>query len=264
MKKNVFFICMILTLVIGISCVTASIAGATGFEDTSAVTSEVVSEYVPSDVYSEVTSEDYTSSEEGYTSSEYSDSSSYDGESSYSSDVYSSTTESESYDYTSSYTSYYYEDVEDYYVEDTPENLASEISDDNLYQPNLNDDRDFEEEEWDKIVLNVDSNKNGGGGSFSKIKNNNTKGDNGQWLLYVGFSLIGLSVIGIIYFIAATVSDKKKNDKNNRRGGGSNGRSSSKRYASEPSRRSSRAKSDTAEIYLPRKGSQRYLGNHMR
>ena len=108
---------------------------------------------------------------------------------------------------------------------------------------------------------------------IAKIKNNKSAGDNGYWMLYVGCLLIGLSVIGIIYFIAATVSDKKKSSPNNRNGksggdknssGGRSSKSAKNYYTAEESRKRRNSRlGDTADIYLPRRGPTRYGGEHM-
>lgn len=272
--RNIVFISIVLSLVMGVSMVTVSLAGATGFDDVSSAEpiDPVVSEEVSSDYTSipdePISSED-VSSEIDYPSQDYESSSVPDYESS----VYTPDPNWESS------SSYYYYDPGDYYVESyDPENVVSSIENNvDMYKPRNDDDNDYKEEKWNKIVLNVDNNnKNGGSGSFSKIKDNTSKGDNGQWVLVVGIILIALSFIGIAYFIIATLHDKKKNKPKNGGSGGS-GSSSSSRYSSDRStgertshsynaskKKPSRSNGDTEEIYLPRRSPTRYSGSHMK
>ena len=131
--------------------------------------------------------------------------------------------------------------------------------------------------EWSEIVLDEKTVKTGVA-DFSSIKTNTETQDNGDWILYVGYVLLGLSVIGILYFIIATIAARKRAQKEERlerrrassparseaarmerdpRSSGSAQRSS--RYADEApgySRRTS-AKADTDEVYVPRRAAKR-------
>ena len=114
------------------------------------------------------------------------------------------------------------------------------------------------------------------------IKENTKVEDNGYWILYVGYALLGLSVIGILYFIIATIAHRsavKKAERLERRRSSSAYRSSAARmeererydeYEEEaPRRRTSRfadddegysrrsSRSDTGEVYVPRRAAKR-------
>ena len=126
---------------------------------------------------------------------------------------------------------------------------------------------------WTEIKLD-EKTASAGSGSFSSIKSNTAKNDNGQWILYLGYALVILAVLGILYFITATVSARKQNRRAIRhsagagssatyttlekpeRGGKSSGSArSTGRYADGYEGYSSRraSKADTGEIYVPRR-----------
>lgn len=112
--------------------------------------------------------------------------------------------------YVDSYTNedgYYYYD-EDQMV-NSLEDTAGNVSDyTTLYDTSNINRAELEESKWDNISLSI-SDKNSDG-SFAAIKDNEGDGDDGQWIIYTGLILIGLSVIGIMYFIIATSTYKKK------------------------------------------------------
>lgn len=62
--------------------------------------------------------------------------------------------------------------------------------------------------EWSDIKLN-EKTVTTGVADFSSIKTNTSSEDNGQLILYLGYILIGLSVLGILYFIIATIAHRK-------------------------------------------------------
>ena len=115
-------------------------------------------------------------------------------------------------------------------------------------------------------------------GSFSAIQTNTDKNDNGEWILYLGYGLVALSVLGILYFVVATISANRQNRRDIRHNSGigasesytkldskersarSAPKHSAGRYADgyegySSSRRSS--KSDTGEVYVPQRAKQR-------
>lgn len=133
--------------------------------------------------------------------------------------------------------------------------------------------------EWSDIVLDEKTVKTGVA-DFSAIKSNTEKQDNGDWILYLGYALIGLSVLGILYFIIATISHRKamqKAERLERRRASAPARSEAarmearERRAAEPvGRRTSRfadeapgysrrasSKADTGEVYVPRRAAKR-------
>ena len=62
--------------------------------------------------------------------------------------------------------------------------------------------------EWSDIQLN-EKTVTTGIADFSAIKTNTSTEDNGQMILYLGYILIALSVLGILYFIIATIAHRK-------------------------------------------------------
>ena len=61
---------------------------------------------------------------------------------------------------------------------------------------------------WSDIKLDEKTVKTGVA-DFSSIKTNTETSDNGQWILYLGYLLLGLSVLGILYFIIASIAQRK-------------------------------------------------------
>lgn len=134
--------------------------------------------------------------------------------------------------------------------------------------------------EWSDIVLDEKTIKTGVA-DFSAIKSNTETKDNGDWILYVGYVLLGLSALGILYFIVATVVHRKKAKKEaarmERRRSSSPTRSEAarmeerERRESASARRTSRfadetpnytrrasSKADTGEVYIPRRAAKKH------
>lgn len=61
---------------------------------------------------------------------------------------------------------------------------------------------------WSDIKLDEKTVKTGVA-DFSSIKANTETADNGQWILYLGYLLLALSVLGILYFIIASIAQRK-------------------------------------------------------
>ena len=147
----------------------------------------------------------------------------------------------------------------------------------------INDD-DIKPNEWSAISIDLKANTDGdSGNSFASIKTDDSvdPNDNGQWILLIGYSLIALGVLGILYFIVTTLNARKEAERERRHNGTnrpSAARSSASRTApareeaparasvsrssgsrSTESRRTiSRhaSKEDTAEIYIPRRAQK--------
>ena len=66
---------------------------------------------------------------------------------------------------------------------------------------------DAKPNEWSDITLDEKTVQTGVT-DFSAIKENTQVEDNGYWILYVGYALLGLSVLGILYFIIATIAHR--------------------------------------------------------
>ena len=211
-----------------------------------------------------------------------------------------------SYDYDSGYTSDYdsgaYSDysgnvgsVEDNapitygnssnnYVVDSTESAAGSVSS-SLYNSSGMSAEDAKPNEWSDITLDEKTVQTGVT-DFSSIKENTKEEDNGNWILYLGYILLGLSGLGILYFIIATIAHRnavKKAERleNRRRNSSSPSHSAAARmeererldeYEDEaPRRRRSRyadedddlgrsrrgSRSDTGEVYVPRRAAKR-------
>ncbi len=101
---------------------------------------------------------------------------------------------------------YYYDEDE---MVNSIENSAGSVSEmTDLYDTSDINEKALKEEKWNDIVL--DTTTKSDASDFSAIKDNTSSNDDGKWILYTGFILIGLSVIGIMYFIIATATYKKK------------------------------------------------------
>ena len=134
--------------------------------------------------------------------------------------------------------------------------------------------------EWSDIVLDEKTVKTGVA-DFSAIKSNTETKDNGDWILYVGYVLLGLSALGILYFIVATIVHRKKAKKEaarmERRRSSSPARSEAarmeerERRESASARRTSRfadenpgysrrasSRADTDEVYIPRRAAKKH------
>jgi hypothetical protein len=137
-----------------------------------------------------------------------------------------------------------------------------------LYNTSGISDSEVAPNKWTNIALD-EKTVSTGSGSFSAIKTNTAQNDNGQWILYIGYLLIALSILGILYFIVATISARKENERERRHNGHNDAAAPADEpkteakttrcttghyadgYESYSSRRSSRA--DTGEIYVPRR-----------
>lgn len=203
---------------------------------------------------------DYQSSE-SYQESYY-DSSTYESsyyESEYSSDYYSES----SYDYYEESTYYYYDNsVQSSYtppISTAPSAAVYDVDDRKI------DDNELSSKDWKEIQANLSnaSNSDGDAGDFAFIKNNDSKNDNGYWMLILGVTLILLSVAGIIYVIASNVAGRKKATAGggHSTNGGSNLRyRSSDDYSDGYSRKKGgrSRKYDTADVKLPKSNGRRY------
>ncbi len=105
-------------------------------------------------------------------------------------------------------TEYYYYDEDE--MVNNIDGTAGNVSDyTNLYDTSDFDEKALEKTKWDDIALDI-SQAEGDAMDFSAIKENTSQEDDGEWIIYVGFTLIGLAVIGILYFTIATITYKKK------------------------------------------------------
>lgn len=163
-----------------------------------------------------------------------------------------------------------------YYDEDTMANSieqsAGSVSDaTNQYDTSDINVSALKETKWDDIVIDV-SKGTSDAMDFSAIKKNTRNNDDGQWILYLGYAFIALSVAGIMYFIIATTTYKKNLQKASVQQYGSyrarddygdnTDYASSREHRSRPQRKRyatdgmgyaerKRAMADTAEINLP-------------
>lgn len=101
-----------------------------------------------------------------------------------------------------------------YYDEDAMansiQNSAGSVSDaTKQYDTSDINEAALKQTKWNDITLDT-SKPASSAMDFSSIKDNNRRNDDGQWILYVGFVLVALSVVGILYFIIATTTYKKK------------------------------------------------------
>lgn len=124
---------------------------------------------------------------------------------------------------------------------------AGSVSDyaSSLYGISDINEKDLESNKWSAIQID-DKKDAGSADDFSSIKDNNEKGDNGTWILYTGIVLIGLAVLGIIFFIVATVTYRKKLKK-------LQARNSREHRDSQREPRSKADYSDTYRVDAPRK-----------
>ena len=166
------------------------------------------------------------------------------------------------------------------YVVNSTESAAGSVSS-SLYNSSGMSAEDAKPNEWSDITLDEKSVQTGVT-DFSSIKENTKVEDNGHWILYVGYALLGLSVLGILYFIIATIAHRnavKKAERLERRRSSSASRSVAARmeederyddYEEAPRRRTSRyadddegyysrrsSRSDTGEVYVPRRAAKR-------
>lgn len=185
-----------------------------------------------------------------------------------------------------------YVEEEDYgsnYVENEYSEDSAAQQSNSGQQTELFDARDISSAEmaankWSNIELpQQDNSKNSV--DFSTIQKDTSAADNGQWILWTGFILMGASLIGILYFVISTIAYRKKLKNLNRRQAKNNStrsknhkaerreapsreaypsrpvssspaRSSSRRYAADSKlsyAERKRLKADTAELYIPKR-----------
>ncbi len=124
-----------------------------------------------------------------------------------------------------------------------------------LYDSNGISDKDAAPNKWSEITLDEKKTTTTGVTDFSSIKNDtNRNARHYDWLIYVGYALIGLSVLGIIYFIIATAVQRKADRELEAREPRTETRRTS-RFADEDTYRPRKvsAKADTDEVYVPRR-----------
>ncbi|HBE15917.1 MAG TPA: hypothetical protein DCY72_06730 [Ruminococcaceae bacterium] len=163
---------------------------------------------------------------------------------------------------------------------ETNEQAAGSVSS-NLYNTSGMSAEDAKPNEWSDITLDEKTVKTGVT-DFSSIKENTQEEDNGQWILYLGYALLGLSVLGILYFIISTIAHRnavKKAERLEQRRRPSSRSAASRmderdyrdfedeaprrrtsRYADENegySRRRGSSRADTDEVYVPRRAAKR-------
>lgn len=143
--------------------------------------------------------------------------------------------------------------------------ITNEVTDKVEMYETKKSDAALKESKWSNISLDTSkAPKKGEIQDFKSIKENNSKEDNGGYILYIGYILIALAVIGIIYYIIATVTYRKKLNKLRAReasgrtyGDNSYGEQSSyssgsrkrqRRYGTTPYSSRKRDISDTAEL----------------
>lgn len=193
--------------------------------------------------------------------------------------------------YTNEQPNYYVEDSDPLYYGDASNydynaNVQQDVpagavsSQTTLYNSSGMSAEDAAPNEWSDIVLDEKTVKTGVA-DFSAIKSNTETKDNGDWILYVGYVLLGLSALGILYFIVATIVHRKKAKKEaarmERRRSASPARSEAarmeerERRESAPARRTSRfadenpgysrrapSRADTDEVYIPRRAAKKH------
>ena len=170
------------------------------------------------------------------------------------------------------------------YVVNSTESAAGSVSS-SLYNSSGMSAEDAKPNEWSDITLDEKTVQTGVT-DFSSIKENTKQEDNGNWILYLGYVLLGLAGLGILYFIIATIAHRnavKKAERLEQRRRNSSSPSHSaaarmeererreeyedeaprrrrSRYADEDdvgySRRAS-SRYDTGEVYVPRRAAKR-------
>ena len=223
-------------------------------------------EQTPVDNSSQSANENHSSSDDGQSNYD----SSYEGENDYSANNYVEDDEPLFYGDASNY---------DYNIPESEEGAANSVSSQTtLYNTSGMSEKDAAPNEWSDIVLDEKSVKTGVA-DFSAIKSNTETKDDGDWILYLGYVLIGLSALGILYFIVATITQRKaaqKAERMERRRSTSPARSEAarmeerERRASGTAKRTSRfadeatgysrrasSKADTGEVYIPRRAAKK-------
>lgn len=88
------------------------------------------------------------------------------------------------------------------------ENAAGSVSSNTkLYNSSGMSAADAAPNEWSDITLDEKTVKTGVT-NFSSIKSNTETEDNGYLILYIGYALLGLAALGILYFIIATIAHR--------------------------------------------------------
>lgn len=125
-----------------------------------------------------------------------------------------------------------------------------------LYDSTGISDKEAAPNKWTEITLDEKKTTTTTGvADFSSIKNDTNKNAHHyDWLIYVGYALIGLSVLGILYFIIATAVQRKA-DKQYEYRESSYEAPRTSRFADEATYRPRKAsaKADTDEVYVPRR-----------
>ena len=139
-----------------------------------------------------------------------------------------------------------------------------------LYDTDDVDNKDLEANQWSDIEIDDSKAAASGTTDFTQMQTDEKTEDDSQWMLYVGIALVGLSFLGILYFILASVQAKKRNNRrlaaerqrteNPHRSAPSRPAQSAPKaakghYADDnyAPRRKSSPRSDTDEIYLPKR-----------
>ena len=103
-----------------------------------------------------------------------------------------------------------------YYDEDTMvnniEGYAGNVSDyTTLYDTSDFNETALKEQKWNNITIDTSKTPSDNAAmDFSAIKDNTSADDDGEWMLYTGYVLIGLALCGILYYIIATATYNKK------------------------------------------------------
>ena len=112
---------------------------------------------------------------------------------------------------------WYYGDASNYSynVEYSDEPAGSVSSNTTLYNSSGMSAADAAPNEWSEITLDEKTIKTGVT-DFSAIKSNTETEDDSQWILYLGYLLLILAALGILYFIAATIAARRQMKKQER------------------------------------------------
>lgn len=168
-------------------------------------------------------------------------------------------------DYNDSQNSNLYSDDDELYipVETTPKT--------DLYESDREiDDSELSNSDWADIKANLSnaSGSDSGTDDFDFIQKNDSTSDNGGWMLIAGVVCLLLSVAGIIYVIASSVSNRKKtkgaySSKQPAYAGSAHYRSANdyndgyKKSSKEDKKKLDRSRRyDTAEVKLPKSGTR--------
>lgn len=111
----------------------------------------------------------------------------------------------------------YYGDASNYdYNASSDNNREAGSVDTKLYDAKVNKSDSIKAQKWENIEIpgandnvKLNSGKSNGDVSFASMKANDSAGDDMGYIPYIGMALCALAVLGILYFIVATVSQKK-------------------------------------------------------